>query len=169
MVPYEIIIPDLTGGGAAPAVVTGQTQLGLAIPSISRGMIKQLRVIELGTSHTGFSYALFKSIVACDPALYGAARGGIVEALYQIGPTFTVTSGQTQFASSEGFPEDGVSNLDLAFCCLDNQDGTPMQSLGRYDTTNRGRTLYLRIVPASAPTTGGKAYGVALTTVDPIF
>src|SRR4051812_12567776 len=117
MLPHEIVVPSIACAGGVT--------VGVAVNALRRGTIKKLRIVQLTGAIEGFQYCLYNTIAACDPDAAGAAQVGVNEKLYRITPLLTVSSGQDSFTSGEQYPEDGVTNLDMPYACLDDHDNNP--------------------------------------------
>ncbi len=152
MIPHEYWFSDISCDGG--------DVVGVPLQVMRRGTIKKLRVLQLDGQNQGFNYCLYNTVAACQAD--GSALAGVSEKLFRISPILTVSSGNDQYASDEGFPEDGVSNLDLAYECLDDHDGNPL----RRTPSNASDKIYLRLAAAG---TGSKLFGVAMTIMDPMI
>lgn len=152
MIPHEYVFPSIAVAGGATA--------GVALVCLRRGTIKKLRVVQLSGTLDGFSYALYNTAAACQAN--GSALNGVDERLYRVTPLLSVVATKDAFASAEDYPEDGVSNLELAFACMDDHDGKPLKA----SPSSADNKLYLKLVVAGA---GAKSFGVALTIMDPMI
>jgi hypothetical protein len=169
MIPHEFF----TGSRSLPApfTVPGGQEWGFAIPACRRGTIEKLRVVQLSGTQDGFSYTLYNSIAGCPPGVNPSAASvanGYNELLFRVTPTLVVPAGQAQFSSSEGFPEDGVSNLNLPYANVDS--GAPALGIAAAllgGASNTDRLLYLKIHDAGSA--GAKTYGIAMTILDPMI
>lgn len=158
-------------------------ELGIKIPCIRRGVVTKLLVkqIDLTTGDllpvsgdlTGFSYQLYNTVAACPPGTSPTATAianGVVASAYGISPLITVASGDSEFVSGEGFPEDGVHNLQLGYSCLDGRTQNTNQTLAlAAGPSSEDNNIYLKITTPDTGISANKSFMVALTIEDPIL
>ncbi len=154
MLPREII--------HAPVSCPGATEVGFAIKCLRRGTIRKLRVLQLTGTLAGFQYCLYNTAAACPVGTGPTAGATVNEKLYRITPLLTVAAASAQYSTGLAFPEVGISDIDLAYECLDDVDGNTLVG----GVASRGSNLYMKIISAG---TGAKTYGVAMTIIDPNF
>ncbi len=162
MLPHEFI--------TAPINVTGGTTVGVPVFASRRGTIKKLRVVQLSGTLEGFTYTLYNTIAACQAdgsalstvTLPSGVVVTVYEKLYRVTPALTVASAAAEYASTEGYPEDGVSNLELPYEIKDGADGSPLTGT----STGKAPHLQLKLVVGG---TGAKVFGIAMTILDPFI
>lgn len=176
MVPRDFIYPDPLDPSTSLIQLNGGQAIWVALPVFRRGIIKKLRVSQVAAALEGFTYGLYNSkivyqidgaVVLSTAATPGSGAGqigvpaSVYEPLYRI-ISLTVASGQPQYGSTEGFPEDGVSNLDLSYSSLDYIQGT---SGGRSSNADHFLYLYLSAAGAAA----SKQFVVSMSIMDTVI